>query len=81
MKRLAKILTLTLVIGLLAVPSVLAKPLQPTLPPDARSAPAAQSSVEPDDVSAIAAGSGIALLLVGLGMYTLGRRQCMPAPS
>jgi hypothetical protein len=79
MVRFAKILALMLVIGLLAAPSALAKPLQPTLPPDARSAPAAQSSVDSDDVSTLAAGSGIAVVLVGLAMYTLGRRRCMPA--
>jgi hypothetical protein len=79
MKRLVTILTLSVVIGLLAAPSAFAKPLQPPLPPDARSAPAARNA-EPSDASAIGALSGLGALVVGVAVYPLIRRRYMPAP-
>lgn len=79
MNRLAKILAVALVIGLVAAPSAFGKSLQPTLPPDARTAPAAQSTSESRDVSGISAAGGIAVLLVGWALYPLSRRRRVPA--
>ncbi len=80
MTRLAKILTLMLVVASLAAPAALAKPLQPTLPPDARDAPAAQGTADSADVPAIAVAGGIAVLLLGVAIYPRRSGRHVPAP-
>jgi hypothetical protein len=78
-RRLTKSLTLALATAAVAAPTASAKSLQPPLPPDARTAPAAQSTSEPRDVSAISAAGGIAVLLVGSALYPLSRGRRVPA--
>ena len=79
MNRLAQILAVALVIGLVSAPSAFGKSLQPSLPPDARSAPGAQSTSQPSDTSTIAVTSGLGVLLVGSALYPLSRRRREPA--
>lgn len=62
MNRLAKILAVALVIGLVAAPSAFGKSLQPTLPPDGRAA-------DGNDNAAIALVGGLGVLLLGSALY------------
>ena len=63
MKRLAKILAVGLVIGLIAAPSTFARSLQPSLPSDARSG-------DSSDDAALILVSGFGVLLLGSALYS-----------
>jgi hypothetical protein len=78
MNRLAKILVIALAIGLLAAPAAGAKPLQPPLPQDARSAPGAS---EPSDTPAILLAVGLGASALGAAAYPLSRRRREPLPA
>jgi hypothetical protein len=75
MKRLALILALAA--SLLAASSASARPLQPPLPPDARS----QTADDPTDTAAQALVGGIGVLLAGALFLPLSRRRSAPAPA
>jgi membrane-associated phospholipid phosphatase len=77
MSRLARTLALGVAIALLAVPSALAKPLQPPVPQEARSA---SSASEPSDTPAILLAAGLGALALGATAYSLGRRR-EPLPA
>jgi len=81
MSRLAKILALALVVAAVAVPAAFAKSLQPSLPPDARTAPSAQTQSAEGEATAIVAISGLTVLFAGLAMRPLTRRRRVPALS
>jgi hypothetical protein len=77
-----KILVLSIVIALFAAPAAFGKALQPSQPPDARSA---QSASDPGETAALIVVGGAAALLAG-GALLPGRRRRpagrpVPAPA
>jgi len=81
MSRIVKTLALALVIAAMAAPAVFAKSLEPSLPPDARTAPAAQTQSADGEAAATVAISGLAVLFAGLALRPLTRRRRVPALS
>jgi hypothetical protein len=81
MRRVSTILVLSIVIALIAAPTAFGKALQPPIPPEARSAPAAQTDSSANDAPAIVAAAGLGALAMAAAVAPLGRRRRAAAPS
>jgi hypothetical protein len=77
MRRLAT-LALVIAICLVAASPASAKPLQPPLSPEARSA---QSDAVGGDAAPITVAAGLAVLLVGAALHPRAGRRRAPAPA
>jgi hypothetical protein len=77
----SRVLVLTIAIALIAAPSAFGKALRPPLPPDARSAPAAQSGADSDESPVLVVAGVVLVLLIGAALTPRGRRRPVPTPG